>query len=179
MKPARAAAACALFACCALGAQAQTVAKPDPFGDAMEYALPAGAAILALVHDDTEGLKGLGYTLVLSQGTTAILKPVIDAKRPDGTGEGFPSGHTSAVFASAGFVRQRYGWQESVPFYVLATATAWSRVNTHHHFAKDVVGGALIGEGSAMLVGHWMGPRTTASVGYGGGGAWVRVARVW
>jgi membrane-associated phospholipid phosphatase len=170
--------ALAICAGCCLPAAAQVHATPDHLGDTLEYVVPLGAAALALVHRDTKGLGELGVTLLLSQGTTEALKHIVDSPRPDGTGQGFPSGHTSIVFGSAGYVRQRYGWQESVPFYVLATATAWSRVHTHHHFTKDVVGGAVIGEASAILVARWMGPRQTASVAYGSEGVWVRYAQV-
>lgn len=168
-------AAIALASCLPVHAQVQ--ATPDHLGDALSYALPLGAAALSLVHQDTGGLLQLGGTLLLSQGSSEVLKRIVDSPRPDGTGHGFPSGHASVVFASAGYVRQRYGWQESVPFYALATVTAWSRVHTHHHFTKDVVGGAVVGEASSMLVARWMGPRQSASVSYGSDGAWVRYAQ--
>src|SRR4051812_29104860 len=134
----------ALSAVCCAPAVAQVHATKDSLGDALQYVVPLGAGVLSFVHHDVEGLEQLGVTLVASQTTTEILKHVVDSPRPDGTGHGFPSGHTSVVFASAGYIRQRYGWQESIPFYVLATATGWSRVHTHHHFTKDVVGGAVI-----------------------------------
>src|SRR3954452_8376600 len=126
----------AVCAGCWLPAHAQVHAEPDRLGDMLRIAVPLGAAGLSLVHQDTQGLGQLGVTLLLSQGTTEALKHIIDRPRPDRTGYGFPSGHTSVVFASAGYVRQRYGWQESVPFYSLAAVTAWSRVHTHHHFTK-------------------------------------------
>ena len=164
-------------ACCA-PAVAQVHARNDTLGDTLQFVVPLAAGALSLLHHDTDGLPDLGVTLLASQGTTEILKRIVDSPRPDGTGHGFPSGHTSVVFASAGYVRQRYGWQESVPFYVLATATAWSRVNTRHHFTKDVVGGAVIGEASAILVARWMGSRRSASVSYGPEGVWMRYAQV-
>ena len=158
-------------------AAAQVQARKDSLGDALQYLVPAGAAALSLLHDDIPGLEELGVTLAGSQATTEVLKRVVNSPRPDGTGRGFPSGHTSVVFASAGYVRERYGWQESLPFYALATATAWSRVHTHHHFTKDVIGGALVGEGSAILVARWMGPRRSASVSYSSEGVWLRYAQ--
>lgn len=168
--------ALALSVACA-SATAQVHARKDTLGDALQYVVPAGAAALSLIHDDMRGLEELGVTLAGSQATTEVLKRVVDSPRPDGTGRGFPSGHTSVVFASAGYVRERYGWQESLPFYALATATAWSRVHTRHHFTKDVIGGALVGEGSAILVARWMGPRRSASVSYSSEGVWLRYAQ--
>ena len=174
------AACCVFLLCCGgcLPAAAQVHAEPDHLGDTLEYAVPLASALLTLVHHDPKGLETLGVTLLLSQGTTELLKHVVNSPRPDGTGYGFPSGHASVVFASAGYVRQRYGWQESLPFYAAATVTAWSRVHTHHHFTKDVVGGAVIGEASSILVARWMGPRQSAAVSYGPEGAWVRYAQV-
>src|SRR4051812_44868011 len=89
-------------------ARAQVQARPDRLGDTLQYVVPAAAAGLALYEHDVTGLKELGYSLALSQGTTEVLKHVVRSRRPDGTGLGFPSGHTSVVFASAGFVHQRY-----------------------------------------------------------------------
>ena len=163
----------------ALPVHAQVHARPDHIGDTLQYLVPAGAAGLALYEHDTEGLKELAYSLALSQGTTEVLKRAVDSPRPDGTGRGFPSGHTSAVFASAAFVHERYGVQMALPYYALATLTAYSRVHTHHHFTKDVVGGAAVGVGSSFLLTHPFGPRTSASVGYGSDGVWARFASSW
>jgi membrane-associated phospholipid phosphatase len=158
---------------------AQVVARPDRLGDALQYVVPAAAAGLSLYQHDTDGLKELAYSLALSQGTTEALKRIVDSPRPTGSGRGFPSGHTSAVFASAAYVHERYGIQEALPFYALATLTAYSRVHTHHHFTKDVVGGAVVGVGSSFLLTHPLGPRSSASVGYGSDGVWARVASTW
>ena len=145
---------CAATALClaavALPASAQVVATPDPIGDALQYLVPLGAAGLSAYHHDLEGAKQLGVTLLVSQGTTEILKHAINSPRPDGTGYGFPSGHTSAVFAAAGFVNFRYGVAEAIPFYALATVTAYERVHHNHHFTKDVVGGAAVGVTSVV-----------------------------
>jgi membrane-associated phospholipid phosphatase len=162
-----------------LPTHAQVHARPDRVGDALQYIVPAGAAALGLYERDPEGLKELAYSLALSQGTTEVLKRTIRSRRPDGTGYGFPSGHTSVVFASAGFVHERYGVQMALPYYALATLTAYSRVHTHHHFTKDVVGGAVVGVGSSFLLTHPLGPRSSASVGYGSDGVWARVASTW
>jgi membrane-associated phospholipid phosphatase len=142
------------LACIAGPAGAQVSATPDPIGNALQYAVPLAAAGLAWYHQDLQGAKELGATLLVSQGTTEVLKHVVNSPRPDGTGYGFPSGHASAVFASAGFVQVRYGVIPSLPLYGLATLTAYERVHHDHHFAKDVVGGAAIGVGSSYLMTH-------------------------
>lgn len=174
-------AASAVFAAClACGTlHAQVRATPDPVGNALRYAVPLGAAALALYREDTDGLKEFGGTLLLSQGTTEVLKHAVHSPRPDGTGHGFPSSHVSAVFAAAGFVHRRYGLDEAWPFYALATLTAYERVHHHHHFAKDVAGGAVVGVGSAFLLTHPLPDGGTLVLGLHAGGPWLSYMRSW
>ncbi|MDB5912581.1 MAG: phosphoesterase, family [Ramlibacter sp.] len=157
--------AAAATLCASAPACAQVVPRPDRIGDPLRYLVPAGAAAFSLYGQDGGGLEELGYSLALSQGTTEALKHIVRSRRPDGTGLGFPSGHTSVVFASSTFIHERYGFAPALPFYALSVATAYSRVHTHHHFAKDVVGGALIGSGSAYALTHPLDKNTKASLG--------------
>jgi membrane-associated phospholipid phosphatase len=161
------------------GASAQVVASRDRFGDAMALLLPAAAVALTLQHDDTEGLKQLGYSAGLTLGSTELLKYGVNSSRPDGSAHGFPSGHTSIAFVSAAYVHQRYGFETALPMYALATLTGYSRVRTHHHFAKDVVGGALVGIGSAFVFTHPIGARSFASLGYSGDQILVSYSTSW
>jgi membrane-associated phospholipid phosphatase len=171
---------CALaFACLGVPAEAQVVVTPDPVGDALQYLLPLGAAGLALYHDDVPGLKQLGITLVVSQGTTEVIKHVANQPRPDGTGYGFPSGHTSIVFAAAGYVHRRYGPWEAVPFYALATVTGWERVHHNHHYTSQVVGGAAIGVASAFFFTDPLPDGGRLSLGMRAGGPWLAYQRSW
>ena len=172
--------ACALaFACVLAPAGAQVVVTSDPVGNALEYLLPLGAAGLSLYQDDVAGLKQLGITLVVSQGTTELLKHVIDQPRPDGTGYGMPSGHASVVFAAAGYVHRRYGPWEAVPFYALATVTAWERVHHNHHTTGQVVGGAAVGLASAYFFTDPLPDGGRLSLGMHAGGPWLSYARSW
>ena len=149
---------------CGSVAFAQVVAKKDRFGDALEILLPAAAIGLALKSDDMEGIKEFAFSGALAVGTTEVLKRAVHTRRPDGSPNGFPSAHTSVVFVSAAYVHRRYGWEWAAPMYGLAAATAYTRVSTHNHFSKDVVGGALIGIGSAFLLTHPLGKNTMATV---------------
>jgi membrane-associated phospholipid phosphatase len=164
------------FASIALHAEAQLSASSDPVGDALKYAVPLGAAALVLYRGDTPGLREFGYTYLLSQGTTEVLRRAVNSPRPDGTGKGFPSGHTSAVFAAAAFVHRRYGVADAWPYYALDTVTAYERVHHHHHFTKDVLGGAVIGVGSAFLLTHRLPDGGSIGVSWRGGGPWVTYA---
>ena len=141
--------------------------------------MPAAAVGLSLREGDIEGLKQFGLSALVSQGTTEALKQVVDSRRPDGTGKGFPSGHTSIAFVSAAYVDQRYGHEWGLPMYGLATLTAYSRVATHHHFVKDVLGGAAIGVGSAYLFTHPVSEHSRAMVGLGETGLNVGFLTEW
>lgn len=162
------AASCAtLFLSCTLATDvgAQVVARSDRFGDAMQLLLPAAAAALTLERGDAEGVKELALSGALAVGTTEVLKRAVNSPRPDGSKGGFPSAHASIAFVSAAYVHQRYGAQWALPMYGLATLAGYSRVRTHNHYAKDVVGGALIGIGSAFLLTHPLSGRTRATLG--------------
>jgi hypothetical protein len=154
----------------ASAAQAQVHATPDRIGDVLQYIVPLGALALAGWNRDLEGMEDLGLSLAVAQGTTQVLKYAVRERRPDGTGLSFPSGHTSAVFASAAFVHQRYGLALAAPFYALATETAYSRVHTHHHFTRDVIGGAAVGVASGFLLTtpRERGPQVSAALVPGG-----------
>lgn len=147
---------------------AQVLARPDRFGDVMELLLPAAAAALTLERGDVDGLKELALSGALAVGTTEVLKRVVNSPRPDGSRGGFPSAHASIAFVSAAYVHQRYGAQWAVPMYGLATLAGYSRVSTHNHYFKDVMGGALIGIGSAFLLTHSLNSRTHAALGLSG-----------
>lgn len=145
----------------------------------MRILLPVAAAAMSVYRDDYAGLKELGYSVAVSQGATAVLKKTVHSERPDGTGEGFPSGHTSMAFASASYVHLRYGAQPAIPFYALAGLTAYSRVANRHHFAKDVVAGALLGSASAYLFTHRLGPQSVAAVVPAPHGVALHFASTW
>jgi membrane-associated phospholipid phosphatase len=154
------------FLCLAAGAHAQVVAGKDRFSDLMRIGLPVAAAAVTLAKDDGEGFQQLAYSMALSAGSTELLKHGISSKRPDGTPHGFPSGHVSIAFTAATYMHQRYSLQWALPMYALATATAYQRVHTHNHYAKDVIGGAAVGVVSALMFTGRFSQRSAASVGY-------------
>jgi membrane-associated phospholipid phosphatase len=162
-----------------LPARGQVLATKDRAGDALRVLVPAAAAALTFYEEDREGLKELAYSFALSQGATEVLKRTVRSKRPDGSGMGFPSGHASGVFSAAAFVHERYGVAKAIPFYGLATLTAYSRVHRHHHFTRDVVGGAVVGIASSFLLTHPREGRASAGVGYGPEGVTLHFATSW
>lgn len=110
----------------------------------------------------------------INAGTwTAALKFAVRRTRPNGDPRSFPSGHTSATFATAMVLQQHYGWKLGLPFSLGATYTAVSRISSNKHWASDVVFGAAVGMASARTVTlHLRKHKITLMpvVGPGGGG---------
>ena len=76
---------------------------------------------------------------------TASLKVAVDRTRPDGGHWAFPSGHTSATFASASTLHAHYGYRVGIPAYAIAGFVAWTRARDGKHWLSDVAFGAAIG----------------------------------
>ncbi|MGB5941307.1 MAG: phosphatase PAP2 family protein [Leeuwenhoekiella sp.] len=90
--------------------------------------------------------------MLLTAGISYGLKYSINKPRPDLSNDNaFPSGQTSTVFHSAGFIHRRYGFNYSIPAYALAGFTAASRIDSKKHDILDVIAGATIGLGSNLL----------------------------
>jgi membrane-associated phospholipid phosphatase len=120
-------------------------------GDMLQFILPATAAGLTLAYKDKEGGIQLGESILLSQGVTYGLKYGLNERRPNGGNYSMPSGHTSISFTAAEYMRKRYGWWYGVPAYAAASWVAYSRVESHNHWPKDVVAGAGIGIVSSYI----------------------------
>ena len=120
-------------------------------GNVLTIALPSAAIGLTLGLRDGQGALELGKSAALMVGVTYGLKFTIDEKRPNGDKQSFPSGHASISFASAEFLRKRYGWKYGIPAYVVATFVAFSRAESKQHYTHDVIAGAAIGIGSSYL----------------------------
>ena len=62
----------------------------------------------------------------------------------------FPSGHTSATFATAEVLREHFGWKWGAPAYAVGAYVSVSRMVDNKHWASDVVFGTAIG----LISGH-------------------------
>lgn len=133
-------------------AAGQVRAERDEFGAVMRVGLPVAAAAISLMRDDLKGVQELGLSLAASAVATEGLKRSLRRPRPDGSLGSFPSGHTALAFAAAGYFHARYSLPQAVPLYALAAATAYSRVRTKNHYARDVLAGAAVGIGAAYLL---------------------------
>lgn len=105
---------------------------------------------LAVVGSDL--VRAQLITMAFTQG----LKLSVGRTRPDGSRYSFPSGHSSATFATASVLQRHYGWKAGVPAYGLAAYVAASRLSENKHYASDVIFGAALGivAGRAVTFGH-------------------------
>ena len=101
---------------------------------------------------DWQGLKQLVVVNLIKSTITDKLKDSVDETRPNGLGNNsFPSGHTSNAFAQAAFIHRRYGINQAIIPYTLATFVGYSRVQSKWHYTHDVLAGAAIGFLSAWI----------------------------
>ena len=107
--------------------------------------------------------------LVLTVVVTTAIKYLVDRSRPcvdkafgaqiiPGYGcdtepdPSFPSGHASRAFALAGLVALRFRWRAGGAAMAFATLVGVSRVYMGLHWPSDILGGAFVGIGIAVLV---------------------------
>lgn len=135
-------------------------------GDALQWGIPLLGLGLTFLgdsgfdlgsFDDGAGLNWPGPRMADSprhdflvsflrmETMTYALKYAIDARRPNGGGQSFPSGHTSAAFMGAEFIRKEYGQWWGAPAYAAASWVGYTRLDAHQHYWRDVLAGAVIG----------------------------------
>jgi membrane-associated phospholipid phosphatase len=115
-------------------------------GDVLLGLIPAATVGSTLYMKDTEGSMQFLKSFLVNQAVTQGLKYTIHKDRPDDSDDhSFPSGHTSTTFQAAAFIHKRYGWKYSIPAYLGAAFTGYSRVDADKHYVEDVLAGAAIG----------------------------------
>ncbi len=134
-------------------------------------ALPIGQFVYGVLAKDSksrynayESLGGLAFSAIVAEA----LKYGVDRQRPaekhpgeifpqsNEHGHSFPSGHATVAFATATTLALEYKkWYITVPAYLWAAGVGYSRVYMGEHYPTDVIGGAVIGAGGALLS-HWL-----------------------
>ena len=106
----------------------------------------------------------IGETFLASAFITIASKSIFKRDRPYVTHpsiqplslEGsysMPSAHTSSAFATATSLSMAYPkWYVVVPSFVWASSVGYSRMHLGVHYPSDVLVGALVGSGSAVLM---------------------------
>ncbi len=120
----------------------------------VDLAIASGIIAYGIVARNRRARQaGLAALLaVLAAGLLAdLLKLVFRTPRPAAWGYGFPSGHTSTAFALA--VTLGRVVPPAAPFlYLLALLVGVARIYERSHSVIDVLGGALLGTTTAIMV---------------------------
>ncbi len=118
-----------------------------------------------LLHDSATVCNGVyvGCTLASAAVITTVLKYGINRPRPfvtypdiekagDAGSPSFPSGHTSDAFALATSLTIAYPkWYVAIPAYAWGCTVTYARMDLGVHYPGDVLAGAAVGAGSAVL----------------------------
>jgi membrane-associated phospholipid phosphatase len=132
----------------------------------LSLALPVGMIGTGMLSHD-KALRNKGYEMGAAVASafvvSRILKYTINRPRPyvtypvldnvvSETDPSFPSGHTTAAFATATTLAIHFPkWYVIVPAYVWAAGAGYSRMHLGVHYPSDVLAGAVTGAGSAYL----------------------------
>jgi undecaprenyl-diphosphatase len=117
-------------------------------------------------HDDNLKISGLqtAASFIVAGGATFVAKKVFNRERPFvthpdviyakeyPTDPSFPSGHTAFAFSTATSLSLAIPkWYVIAPSFAFAGAVGYSRMYLGVHYPSDVLGGAIVGAGSAYL----------------------------
>ncbi|HMW66245.1 MAG TPA: phosphatase PAP2 family protein [Chitinophagaceae bacterium] len=142
----------------------------------VSLATPFSLWIAGMVSNNKKLQKDALFSLesfALSQAFTFGVKAIVNKPRPheadptlialkNAKNGSFPSGHTSEAFATAtSLTLITKKWYVAVPAYSWASLVGYSRMYLGVHYPADVLGGALLGTGSAFLsykINQWLHP---------------------
>ena len=159
------------------GARVKVFRAGHVLGDSPAQAALALGVYVAGRMSGRPGLGAAGADLVDAQIVNGVLtqgiKVSVDRTRPNGSRYSFPSGHTSATFATAAVIQEHYGWKVGIPAYAFAGFTGWTRVRDGQHWLSDVVFGSAVGiiAGHAVTIGHGRHSWSVVPAAAPGGGA--------
>ena len=130
-------------------------ADEEGITDGMTAVLPLGSLYYAHSIGDKEGRRQWLWATLSSEVVVSSLRLAFKdheyATRPNGHPYGFPSGHMAFVIPSAAFLSQRYGLRYGIPAYLACGYIAWVRVDTDHHYWRDIASATAISWGLSQL----------------------------
>jgi len=117
-------------------------------GDVLQIALPVAAAVCAVRKREFWPYAGrfAGQALLVEGVKSGLGKSTLN-RRPNGSYNGFPSGHTAAAFYGASYLSRQclQNKGQKAIAYGLAAVVAASRMQANKHNLGQVVAGALVG----------------------------------
>jgi len=124
----------------------------------VHFGVPAAVYLIARASGH-EAAADLSVAIIRTQVVNAIFtrglkllprpRPYQESATP--TKGSFPSGHTSAAFATATVLQRKWGWRAGVPAYAAAAFVGATRLQ-HVHYLSDVTFGAALGIASGLSV---------------------------
>ena len=132
----------------------------------ISFLIPATILTIGLIKKDSVLRRKafvIGGSLIISTIISSGIKFAVNRDRPfvtypeiiklsNGGSPSFPSGHTSVAFSSATSLSLMFPkWYVIAPAYIWAGAVGYSRMHLGVHYPSDVLIGAIIGGGSAVL----------------------------
>ena len=117
------------------------------------------ALVVALARRSVWPFVLTAVAVLVADGIAGLVKVLVGENRPNEPdplvvvphSHSFPSGHSATAFAGATML-SAFVPRAAPAFYVLAAAIAYSRLYVGVHFPLDVVGGAVIGGATALLL---------------------------
>ena len=150
----------------------KVISKSEPY---IALGVPVAMAVAAWVKDDRALLKDAVYVGTSVAGAFVLtygMKYLVDRERPYEKypdrihpysyedSPSFPSGHTASAFALATSLSIKYPkWYVIAPSALWACSVGVSRMNEGVHYPSDVLAGAAIGAGCAVVniyVNRWL-----------------------
>ncbi len=136
----------------------------------VSVSIPVGMFVYSKISKDKnteEKSYELAGSIVIAGIATEGTKIIFNRQRPyekyntiysnsAETGKSFPSAHAAIAFATATSLSLEYKkWYVVVPAYVWAAGVGYSRLYLGEHYPTDVLAGAVIGAGSAVIS-YWI-----------------------
>ena len=150
----------------------KVISRTEPY---IAVGVPVAMAVASWINHDKQLFKDAVYVGTSVAGTFVLtygMKYLFDRQRPyeryphrvhpfsTESSPSFPSGHTATAFALATSLSIKYPkWYVIAPSAVWACSVVVSRMNEGVHYPTDVLAGAAIGAGCAVLniyVNRWL-----------------------